>query len=248
MEKVDQNSPKFVIIDSSNERGKASEVMPEMTTLETTKEELTEKGIIHPSMNDSNVLNAFRHLRTTLLPKMESYNSTLLVSSIVKGGGASFTAANLAAAFTLDRQRTALLVDCNFHSPTLATTLGVDGEFGLYDYVTGRIDNVAQMIYPTIVPRLRLVPCGELGEDDNQEFFTGERMRSFLHEVKSRYPDRIIILDSPPVLDTADTTILSELVDYVFLVLPYQGAGASKLNKAIKTIGKEKIVGFVLNN
>lgn len=248
MKKRNKISHKFVIIDTSSPANEAS-VQPVIKNDAPTysKEDLNKRGIIHPSMKDVAVLNAFRNLRTAMLPRMESYNTTLLVSSVVKGGGSSFNAINIAAAFTLDRQRTALLVDCNFHHPTLDRTLDVNAEVGLYDYLTGQTNDIAKIIYPTLVPRLRLVPCGKISEEDQIEFFTGERMRAFLHEVKNRYPDRIIILDSPPILDSADTTILSELVDYALLVLPYQGANARKVEKAIKAIGVDKIVGFVMN-
>ncbi len=248
MKKRSKASPKFVVIDTSspaNEEAVQPVIKNDAPTY--SKEELNKRGIIHPSMKDVAVLNAFRNLRTSMLPRMESYNTTLLVSSVVRGGGASFNAINIATAFTLDRQRTALLVDCNFHRPTLDRTLNVDTQLGLYDYLTGQTNDIAKIIYPTLVPRLRLVPCGKISEEDQSEFFTGERMRDFLKEVKNRYPDRIVMLDSPPVLDSADTTILSELVDYALLVIPYQGANASKVEKAIKAIGENKIVGFVMN-
>ncbi|PCJ27286.1 MAG: polysaccharide biosynthesis protein [SAR86 cluster bacterium] len=245
MANAEQPAPKFVIVDSSDVLESIESKAPVKSS---SKDEFAERGIIHPSMKDTRVLNAFRNLRTSLLPKMESYNSCLLVSSVVQGGGASFNAINLAAAFTLDRQRSALLVDCNFRHPSLADALGVDAPYGLYDFVTDQIDDIDRMIYPTIVPRLQLVPCGQIAEEEHVEFFTGERMRAFLHEAKNQDPNRIIILDAPPILDSADTPILSELVDYVLLVLPYRGASASKIDKTIKVMGNDKIIGFVLNN
>ena len=212
------------------------------------KEEFLKRRIIHPGMKDIEVLNAFRELRTSIMPKMESFNSVVQISSVKSGGGASFNAINLAVSCTFDQHRNALLVDCNFDKPSLARTLNVDADAGLYDFLTDQLDDISDIVYPTQIPRLSLVPSGNIDDEQHIEFFTGENMRIFLEDVKNRYSDRIIIIDSPPLLDSADAKILAEVADYVLLVLPYKGASSSAVNKMIKAVGKEKIVGMVINN
>lgn len=213
-----------------------------------TKEDFAENRIIHPGMTDSEVLSAFRELRTTIIPRLDSFNSVLQISSVQGGGGASFNAINLAVSCTFEQHRHALLVDCNFVRPSLAKTLNVEPTVGLYDFLTDRAASVSDIVYPTGIPRLSLVPSGEIKSEDHIEFFTGENMRIFLEDVRNRYDDRIIIIDAPPVLESADAKILAEVTDYVLLVLPYKGAGASKVNKIIKAVGKEKVIGVVINN
>lgn len=214
------------------------------------KQDFADKRIIHPGMADIEVLNAFRELRTSILPKLDKFNSVLQISAAQSGGGASFNALNLAVSCTFDHHRHALLVDCNFERPSLAKTLDVTPSVGLYDFLTDRVGNIADIIYPTGIPRLNLVPSGviQAEAEDYIEFFTGENMRLFLEDVRNRYEDRIIIIDAPPLLDSADAKILAEVTDYVLLVIPYKGAGASKINKMIKAAGKDKVVGVVLNN
>jgi protein-tyrosine kinase len=212
-----------------------------------TRQELNELGIIHPGMDDQSIINAFRNLRTSLLGRMEQYNSCLIVASIVEGGGASFIASNLAASFTFDHQKTAMLVDCNFKKPALADKFRIDTPHGLKDYITGNVSDVRDIVYPTGIPRLRLIPSGSQ-ESTLVEFFTGEKMYSFLKEVRSRYSNRIIVLDAPPVLESADTKILVELADYILLVIPYKGVSASLINKTLASIDQRKVVGMVLNN
>ena len=73
-------------------------------------------------------------------------------------------------------------------------------------------------------------------------------MRLFLEDVRNRYKDRIIIVDAPPVLESADAKILAEVSDYVLIILPYKGASGSKVDKVIKAIGKDKIIGMMINN
>jgi protein-tyrosine kinase len=211
------------------------------------KQELQEIGIIHPSMEDQKAVSTFRNLRTALLNKMEQYNSCVLVSAVVSGGGASFTAANLAASFTFDHQKTAMLIDCNFKKPALAERFKINETVGLKDYLAGEVADVSEIVYPTGLPRFKLIPAGQ-GEDSLVEFFTGERMYSFLNEVRSRYSNRIIIIDAPPILESADAKILADLADYALLVVPYKGATPTLINKTLASIDKNKVVGMVLNN
>lgn len=210
------------------------------------KEELRRSGLIYPSMEDVDVVNAFRNLRTSLLNKMEQYNSTLMVTAVTPKGGASFVATNLAAAFTFDHQKTAMLIDCNFENPSLAEKFNLEFKYGLKDFITGKVNDISQIVYSTGIQRLRLIPSGTQ-ESDLVEFFTGERMYSFLSEVRSRYSNRIIIIDTPPILDSADTKILAELADYILLVVPYKGVTTNLINRTLNSIDKTKIVGMILN-
>lgn len=243
---LDMEPPVFELSDVKNAIVPIGE---RKTAKKFSKEDFKKRGIIHPGMTDIEVLSAFRELRQTILPKMERYNSVLQVSSVRSGGGASFSAINLAVSCTFEQHRHAILVDCNFVRPSLATTLDVESKVGLYDFLTDRVDGIGDIVYQTGIPRLSLVPAGEIkSEEDHIEFFTGENMRIFLEDVKNRYEDRIIIVDAPPVLESADAKILAEVTDYVLLVLPYKGAGASKVNKIIKAVGKDKVIGMVINN
>ena len=210
------------------------------------KEELQRHGLIHPAMDELEIVNAFRNLRTSLLNKMEQYNSTLMVTAITPGGGASFVATNLAAAFTFDHQKTAMLIDCNFKDSSLAQKFNLKFKHGLKDFITGKVDDISQIVYSTGIQRLRLIPAGNQ-ETEVVEFFTGERMYSFLSEVRSRYSNRIIIIDTPPILESADTKILAELADYILLVVPYKGVTTNIINRTLNSIDKTKIVGMILN-
>ena len=211
-----------------------------------TREEFTKRGIIYPGMS-AKITNSFRHLRTSLLSKMDQFNSCIMVSSLQKGGGASYISLNLATTFTFDHQKTALLIDCNFNTPSLAERLGVEFEFGLEEFLTGEVDDIGSIVYPTGVPRLRLVPSGKQ-KSEITEFFTGAKITHFLDEVRNRYPDRIIILDAPPIRDSADSKILTEYCDHVLLVVPYKGVISSTINKTLSSIDRSKVIGMVLNN
>src|SRR3954463_7449201 len=81
------------------------------------EDELIRAGIIFPEMEDYRVADAFREIRTKIIQACPSSNCVTLVTSIKEDGGASFVALNLAAAFTFDESKSALLVDCNLRRP-----------------------------------------------------------------------------------------------------------------------------------
>jgi len=215
------------------------------------RKELSRRRIIHPGMKNPEVLNAFRSLRLSLTKKMTGPNAVILVSAVNSGGGGSFTATNLATAFTFEKDREALLIDCNMMDPTLHKSLDVDHEAGLCDYLTGKTDNVEQLIYPTGIPRLSMVPCGSenIDRDGLVELFTDDRMRQFIEQVRGLQDNRTVLLDAAPILDSADTRVLAELSELVVVALPYKGATSNRVAKTIEEFGgRENISGFVMVN
>ena len=82
-------------------------------------QELEERKIINPSTQNKAFLNTFREIRTKMIQSSSKKNFVAMVSSVVHGGGATFIAVNLAAAFALDQSKTALFIDCNLYEPSL---------------------------------------------------------------------------------------------------------------------------------
>lgn len=210
-------------------------------------DDLEQRRILHPASTDREAVNRFRELRTRLLELSAGNNFSLVVSSLVEGGGASFVALNLAATFAFDHTKTALLIDCNLREPTLHTQLDLTPDMGLTDFLEDADMDIATVIYPTGVRRLRLIPAGSRRESA-AEFFTSFRMKQFLHAVKRRYPDRYIIIDVPDILGSPDARILSELCDYTLLVIPRARVSESQALRAVSAIQPEKLAGVVINN
>lgn len=222
--------------------------MAEPTVL--TAAELDAQKIIHPAMRNREILNRFRELRTKLLQPTQRGrvgNPVTLVTSVIPGGGASYTALNLAAAFALDESKTALIIDCNLQQPSLHERVYLEPECGLTDFLRGDVTGVDSIIYATGIARLRLIPVGNQGLTSG-EFFTSPRMRAFLDVVKRRYPDRHIFIDAPSVSQSADSRILSTLCDRAVLVVPYGKALKSHVDAAVQAVGEDKLAGVILNN
>ncbi len=209
--------------------------------------ELEALKVIHPGMNQPLVMNAFRELRTKLYQLAgDRDNFVLLITSIAPHGGSTFVTTNLGAAIALDESKTALIVDCNVYDPALHRLLPIEPDFGLVEYLENITLDTKDVIYSTGVRRLRLVPAGAR-QQPGAEFFTSSRMKRLIEELRTRYRDRYILIDSPPISSSADARILAELCDYVMLVVPHGQVTLEQVQSGIDAIGPEKLAGVIFN-
>jgi Mrp family chromosome partitioning ATPase len=204
------------------------------------------KKIIYPEAAENDTIKALREIRTKIAQKTSSGNCVIMVTGTSLGSGATFIAVNLAAAFALDAARTSLVVDCNIRDPYLHNLVGGDIKVGLTNYLTDSHCDIADVILPTGIARLRVIPAG-VNIDATVEYFTMDRMKRLIRSIRERYPDRHIILDCPPLARSADTQILMELCDYVLIVVPYARATTAKLHTALKLFDNRKLLGVIIN-
>ena len=73
-------------------------------------------------------------------------------------------------------------------------------------------------------------------------------MEALVEELKSRYNDRYIILDSSPILATTEPTVLDKMVDGIILVVRAGETPRESVQQAVKLLKTEKIIGVVLND
>ncbi|WP_227664479.1 hypothetical protein [Marinobacter litoralis] len=211
-----------------------------------TPDDLDERRIIYPESSNRVLVNRFRDLRTKLLELSGGNNFTMVVSGASPGAGSSFVALNLAAAFAFDQAKTALVIDCNLREPSIHSSLDVIPETGLTDFLDDPNFDISRILYPTGIPRLRLIPAGSRRETP-AEFFTSFRMKQFLQAIRRRYPDRFIVLDTAPISESPDARILTELCDYGMLVVPHGKITPSTVEKAATAFNPDKFVGAVIN-
>lgn len=209
--------------------------------------ELDDRRIIHAATPNREALNTFRELRTQLLQRSSKENFVVLVTSVAEGGGASFVALNLAAAFALDNAKTALLVDCNFYEPAVEKLLFVQHEYGLTDYLDSETIDADEIIYASGIPRLRIIPVGHQ-LTTGTEFYSSARMEYFVADIRSRYLDRYVVIDAPPVGIYPDSRILADLCDFVLLVVPYGKVSQEQVQAAVDALPEHKLLGIVFNN
>jgi exopolysaccharide/PEP-CTERM locus tyrosine autokinase len=195
---------------------------------------------------DSFEAEQFRMLRSNLLFPLEGKPPrSILVTSAIPGEGKSFISSNLAVTFAQDIQTHVLLIDCDIRKPNIHKRFGYHHVTGLSEYLTGKMD-ISSILLNTNVPKLKILPGGRSPKNPS-ELLSSKRMSQLLEEVKEKYSDRYIIIDSPPPKLTAETNVLSRQVDGILLVAKYGKTRREDLTEVIDKFGKAKILGIVVN-
>lgn len=215
--------------------------------------QLKARKIIYPGMKEREVLDTFRRLRTKLLQISNGENFVAMLTSVEPGSGASFSTTNLAAAFALDDTKTALVVDCNLRNPVQHKCFGVGGKheiIGLTDYIENpeTLDpegwSVDDIIYPTGIRRVSLVPVGKRREA-SLDYVASAHMEAFFGEIRDRYPDRFIFVDAPSLNESPDAMVLAELCDMVVLCVAHGKSTRSEIAQVAAEFGNDKLVGVI---
>lgn len=192
------------------------------------------------------IADNFRRLRTKIFHPAEGQPPrSILVTSAAPQEGKSFVCANLGAAIAQGMEKHALLVDCDLRRPALAPMLGLSSAKGLVNHLRDNVD-IGDIILKTDLGKLSVIPSGPPPANP-AELLDSDKMVKVIDEIVSRYHDRYIILDSPPVFAASETAVLAKHVDGIVLVVRAGRAGRDAVKKLVDMIGTGKIVGVVFN-
>lgn len=194
---------------------------------------------------DSVFAEQFRKIRAELF-RGGSEARSILVTSATQGEGKSLIAANLAVMISRDLNKHALLVEADLRNPIMSNYFGLRVARGLTEYLTG-IADLKDIFLNTGRPKLTLVPAGATLPGSG-ELVGSLKMSELLRDMKSRYPDRFIIIDSPPLLETSDPLLLSSFVDSILVVIRSGVTPREAVRQALGHIPQEKITGIILND
>jgi len=188
----------------------------------------------------------FKILRTNILfPSSGKPPRVIMVSSAVPGEGKSFVASNLAISIAQNIDEHVMLMDCDLRVPSIHKRFGFEEVNGLSDYLSGN-KSLASLLVKTGLKKLSILPGGKLPSNP-AELLSSDKMAKLIHEVKDRYNDRYVIIDSAPPQLTAESAALARLVDGVILVINYGKTNREIIADLVEKLGKEKILGIVLN-
>jgi len=202
------------------------------------------------TINDpfSAVSEQYRKLKSTLvrMTSQESFRNLIMVASAVAGEGKSMTAVNLAISLAQELDLTVLLVDADLRRPSIHRYLEFEPALGLSDCLLDGVDPVDAIIN-TNVGRLAIMPAGK-DVVNPLELFNSRKMQDLLAEIKHRYNDRYVIIDTPPLLPFAETRLLGHLVDGIVFVIQEGLAPRESIQEAIEALKGCPILGVLLNN
>lgn len=185
--------------------------------------------------------NAFGPLSSSM-----KHPNLILVTSSRPGEGKTFTSVNLALSIALEQDKTVLLVDADVLRPNVSRTLQISTPRGLTDYLSKDDLDVSDIMYSTNVERLKLITAGK-PHHLSTELLASDKMMELVEEFASRYPDRIVIFDAPPLLGVNETSVMAGMCGQAVVVLEENKTKLDELDKAISMLPKDLAVGFVIN-
>ncbi len=195
----------------------------------------------------SMVTEQFRRLRTLIIkPGVVNTPKIIMVASAMSGEGKSLVAVNLASIIAAELHSHALLVDCDLRNPVLTRWFGLQEKKGLADYLIGEAE-VQDLLIKTSIDKLSILSGGSIQENP-VELVGSNKMKTLIQDLKSRYEDRYIIIDSSPILATTEPSVLNEIVDGIILVIKSGDTPRETIQQAVRLLNKNKILGVVLNN
>jgi exopolysaccharide/PEP-CTERM locus tyrosine autokinase len=163
----------------------------------------------------------------------------------VPGEGKSFSSVNLAMSIAMEMDRTVLLVDADVARPSLPRTLDIPHTPGLMDVLDKSAD-LNQVLLRTNVEKLTFLSSGSM-HTRAAEMLASDAMTELLHDLATRYQDRIIIFDSPPLLVTTEARVLASHLGQIVFIVDAEGTLQSDVKKALATIEACPVKMMVLN-
>lgn len=211
-----------------------------------TKSQKKQRNLICFSSPDSIVAEQFRTVRTNIQILLgEKENQKLLLTSPGIGEGKSTIIANLAVSLAQQKSKV-LVIDANLRSPYIHSIFKFSNSDGLSSLLVGK-SSFNEVVRYTGINGLDVLPGGPIPPNP-AELIGSTEMKKLLSEISHEYD--LILIDTPPILESAETRILSGICDGVILLL---NRGKTQLDRAIQSkkvlqFANAKLIGVILND
>jgi len=199
-------------------------------------------GMVTPDAPRSRIADEYRVIKRPLIMNAQGKGAVpvqngnlIMVTSSMPGEGKSFTAINLAMSIAMELDNTVLLVDADVARPSILRHLGLPPAKGLMDVLTGDRVALSEVMLRTNVEKLSILPAGT-AHSRATEFLASDGMIQLLDEMATRYSDRIIIFDSPPLLVTTEARTVAAHMGQVIMVVEAEKTTQSAVKQALTTI------------
>jgi capsular exopolysaccharide synthesis family protein len=192
---------------------------------------------------DSLAAEKFRFLSVRLRQLQRSRPlKKLLVTSTIPEEGKSTVSANLAGVLGRRKQKV-LLIDGDLRRPVLAQQFGLGRLAGLGEWLQSELQTVSN-VYHLRGPGFWLMPAGDPPANPIELMQSG-RLSRLMGQLAALFD--WIIVDSPPLLPLADTTVWARLTDGTLLVTREGKTEKAALQRGLEILKKSDLLGVVLN-
>ncbi len=214
---------------------------------------LHQLGMITPDQGKTLAAQEFRGIKRSLIQNAFikgdgaiHHGNLIMLTSALPKEGKTFCAINLAMSIATEMDHTVLLVDADVARPSVLLTLGLKSAVGLMDILLDEELDLADVMIKTNVDTLKILPAGT-GHRHATELLASQAMSSLLNEIANRYPDRIVIFDSPPLLPTTEARVLASQMGQIVMVVEAETTTQHAVKEALRQIETCAHVSLVYN-
>ena len=214
---------------------------------------LRQNGLITPDNMTSAISNEFRGIKRRLLQKVRdpqtraAVSNLIMVTSSLPGEGKTFSSINLALSLAAERGLQVLLIDADVIRPSVGNMFVAPPTEGLTDLLSGRVGHVSDVLHRcTDIPNLAVIFAGNPSAN-TPELISSGKMANLCKELSARYPDRVIVLDTPPVLASAEPAILASYVHHLVMVVAADQTDRHQLRKSLESVASCQSVSLLFN-
>jgi exopolysaccharide/PEP-CTERM locus tyrosine autokinase len=216
-------------------------------------EALRREGFLAPHDQERVIGRQYREIKRPLVAHAFGKRATripdghiIMLGSALSGEGKTFCALNLALSIAQEKDHSVLLIDADVARPKTSEMLGLKNTAGLLDLIENNEADIESMIVETNIPRLRVLPAGA-PRLHATELLASARMELILKHLSSKSKDQLILLDSPPFLQTSEAKVLASLAGQIAMVVKAEETHHESVLAALNSIPPDKVVNLILN-
>jgi capsular exopolysaccharide synthesis family protein len=194
--------------------------------------------------NESLGAEKFRFLAVRLRQMRQARHlKKVLITSTIPEEGKSVVSANLAVTLARRKPQRVLLLEGDLRRPVLARDFGLPNLAGLSECLQGEA-KLTTNIYRLEGTGLWFLPAGAPPENPLELMQSG-RLVELLDQLTAWFD--WIIIDSPPILPLADTSVWARIADGILLVAREGTTQKRQLKRGLEALTQPKLLGVVLN-
>ena len=229
----------------------------EEPTLKFPKEKITKiekiKGLEPPSKEEAPVLivppssfaaEEFRKLKTQIFHRLPNPPHSILITSATPGEGKTMVSVNLAIAISQEIHGKAILIDGDLRKPGIHLEKSQNSK-GLSNYLSDGTP-LSEVLIKSEIENLQIIMAGSPARNPS-ELIGSKRMGELLKSLNELGDNSYIVIDSSPVISTTEPMLISKMVDGIILVVMADRAPRETIERAVKSIDRQKIIGVIFN-
>ncbi len=214
---------------------------------------MRESGMVTAAGGRTMLVEDFRIIKRPLIKRAfaernpgDKPGNLIMITSSLPGEGKTYCAINLAMSIAMELDHTVLLVDADVARPSVLQVLGLPAQRGLMDLLLDDKMDLSDVMLRTNVDTLSILSAGTANPRAT-ELLASHSMSAFVAEIANRYPDRIVIFDSPPLLLTSEAHVLASHMGQIVVVVESETTTQHAVKESLRQLEGLNNVNLIYN-